>query len=263
MALLFGGVSADMLTVVTDHNPLVYLQTQNVLSRRQTRWSEYLQMFTYKWLYRPGKSNVADPLSRSPGVVAAMLPVAGPEALCRCAALHCEEPRQQMAFRWMQSTGGYKVSEPLPTEVMASASVAAVTRGQVSKLTHVSSDSELPSSEPDFDSSVQETAPVADLSHFQKRCASAYEKDPVFKDESLLSQYTNRHGLWWSPNDTLVIPDADDLRQYVMSEMHDSPYAGHIGVKKTRKAIELLYTWPSLKDDVEHYVRSCAGCQLR
>ena len=75
-----------------------------------------------------------------------------------------------MTFRWMQSTGGHKVSEPLPNEVMASASVAAVTRGQVSKLTHVSSDSALPSSELDFDSSVQETAPVADLSQKCKAC---------------------------------------------------------------------------------------------
>ena len=75
------GVGADMLTVVTDHNPLTYLQTQTVLSRRQTRWSEYLQMFTFKWLYRPGKSNVADPLSRNPGGVAALLPVAGAESL--------------------------------------------------------------------------------------------------------------------------------------------------------------------------------------
>ena len=63
-------------------------------------------MFTYKWLYRPGKANVANPLIRSPDVVAAMLPVAGPEVLFRCAALHCEGPRQQMTFRWMQSTGG-------------------------------------------------------------------------------------------------------------------------------------------------------------
>ena len=55
------GVNADVFTVVTDHNPLTYLQTQNVLSRRQTRWSECLQMFTFKRLYRPGKSNVADP----------------------------------------------------------------------------------------------------------------------------------------------------------------------------------------------------------
>ena len=39
------GVSADIFTVVTDHNPLTYLQTQTTLSRRQARWSEYLQMF--------------------------------------------------------------------------------------------------------------------------------------------------------------------------------------------------------------------------
>ena len=99
MALLLGGVSANMLTVVTDHNPLTHLQSQSVLSRRQTRWSEYLQMFTFKWLYRPGKSNVADPLSRNPGVVAALWPVAGAESLCRCAAVHCLGPKQQLTFR--------------------------------------------------------------------------------------------------------------------------------------------------------------------
>ncbi|KAA6422094.1 MAG: hypothetical protein FRX49_07845 [Trebouxia sp. A1-2] len=32
----------------------------------------------------------------------------------------------------------------------------------------------------------KETAPVSALSHFQKRCAAAYEKDPLFKDESNL-----------------------------------------------------------------------------
>ncbi|KAA6427584.1 MAG: hypothetical protein FRX49_02247 [Trebouxia sp. A1-2] len=44
-----------------------------------------------------------------------------------------------------------------------------------------------------------ETAPVSALSHFQKRCVAAYEKDPLFKDESNLKQYTCRHGLWWAP----------------------------------------------------------------
>ena len=123
------GVSADMLTVVTDHNPLTYLQTQAVLSRRQTRWSEYLQMFTYKWRYRPGKSNVVDPISRNPGVVSAMLPVAGPATLCQCAAVHCLGPRQQLTFRWAQKIPGTpKVSEPLPAEALADASCAAVTR---------------------------------------------------------------------------------------------------------------------------------------
>ena len=53
--------------VVTDHNPLTYLKSQQVLSRRQARWLEYLeQNFTYRWEYRPGRVNIADPLSRNP-----------------------------------------------------------------------------------------------------------------------------------------------------------------------------------------------------
>lgn len=51
-------------TMVTNHNPLVYLQPQSNLSRRQVRWSEYLQAFRFRWQYRPGRTNVADPLSR-------------------------------------------------------------------------------------------------------------------------------------------------------------------------------------------------------
>ena len=37
-----------------------------MLSRRQARWSEYLQTFKFKWLYRPTRCNVADPLSCLP-----------------------------------------------------------------------------------------------------------------------------------------------------------------------------------------------------
>ncbi len=111
------------------------------------------------------------------------------------------------------------------------------------------------------DSTTQESAPVNDVSDFQQRCSAAYDKDPLFKDESHTSQYTNKHGLWWASSDRLVMPDADALRQFVMCEMHDSPWQGDVGVKKTRKATEPLYTWPSLKDDVEQYVRTCPCCQ--
>jgi len=53
--------------VITDHNPLTYLKSQHNLSRRQARWLEYLeQTFDYRWEYRPGRNNVADPLSRNP-----------------------------------------------------------------------------------------------------------------------------------------------------------------------------------------------------
>ena len=60
------GQPKERLTIITDHNPLVHLPKQPTLSRRMARWSEYLQRFTFQWQYRPGRTNVADPISRRP-----------------------------------------------------------------------------------------------------------------------------------------------------------------------------------------------------
>jgi hypothetical protein len=59
--------------LVTDHNPLVFLQSQPNLSRRQARWMEYLSRFHYTWEYRPGRLNVADPVSRNPNLACMFL----------------------------------------------------------------------------------------------------------------------------------------------------------------------------------------------
>lgn len=58
---------APQVTLVTDHQPLVYLQGQQsaqMLNRRQARWMEKLSRFKVDWEYRPGRINVADPISR-------------------------------------------------------------------------------------------------------------------------------------------------------------------------------------------------------
>ncbi|KAJ9521310.1 hypothetical protein QJQ45_001162 [Haematococcus lacustris] len=56
------------VTIETDHNPLIYLQTQTTLSRRQTRWMEELSRYKYEIKYKPGVHNVADPISRNPAL---------------------------------------------------------------------------------------------------------------------------------------------------------------------------------------------------
>ena len=63
-------LSGQQFTLVTDNQPNTFLQTQPTLTRRQARWSEYLQRFHFNWVHRPGRHNVADPLSRNPSFLA-------------------------------------------------------------------------------------------------------------------------------------------------------------------------------------------------
>ena len=70
------GQPKERFTVVTDHNPLIHLPKQPTLSRRMARWSEYLQRFTFQWEYRPGRINVADPVSRRPNAQYPLLTLA-------------------------------------------------------------------------------------------------------------------------------------------------------------------------------------------
>ena len=56
--------------VVTNHEPLKYLQTYHQLSSCQVRWLEFLQTFKLDFLYHPGKeAHVPDFLCRIVTVV--------------------------------------------------------------------------------------------------------------------------------------------------------------------------------------------------
>ena len=53
-------------TVVSDHRANTSRDVQPTLSRRQTRWVEFLSRFHMKWTFKKGAENPADPLSRDP-----------------------------------------------------------------------------------------------------------------------------------------------------------------------------------------------------
>lgn len=56
-------------TVVTDHSPNTFFETKKTLPLRQGRWAEKLSKYKFVWEHRPGRLNVADPLSRTPMAV--------------------------------------------------------------------------------------------------------------------------------------------------------------------------------------------------
>jgi hypothetical protein len=58
-------LEGEDFTVYTDHVSNTYFQTQPNLSRRQARWSQFLQRFgAFEWKYPKGAKNVANALSR-------------------------------------------------------------------------------------------------------------------------------------------------------------------------------------------------------
>ena len=54
------------------------------------------------------------------------------------------------------------------------------------------------------------------------------------------------------------VPEA--IRMELISRHHDDPLAGHFGIEKTRELLARKYYWPTLKHDVEAYVKGCDVC---
>ena len=46
-----------------------------------------------------------------------------------------------------------------------------------------------------------------------------------------------------------------------MQALHDSFYAGHVGIAKTLHAVQRMFWWPEMKKDIIGHVRDCLVCQ--
>jgi len=58
-------LAGNEFTIVTDHQPLIYLKTSKTATKKQFRWRGYIGQFRTKNIYQPGQWNyLADALSR-------------------------------------------------------------------------------------------------------------------------------------------------------------------------------------------------------
>lgn len=57
------------------------------------------------------------------------------------------------------------------------------------------------------------------------------------------------------------MPKSAAIKLEILTDLHDSKFAGHFGVAKTIKAVERLFWWPSMRADIRRYVTTCETCR--
>ena len=164
-----------------------------------------MQTFHFSWVHKPGKFNVADPLSRNSSFKAI--------ALVLAVATRRQAQAQQTA--------------DTPDPVAAAPEFApAAKRRKRNDHTAVPATEHTGPDHTETDHAELDTAGVAG------KIAEAYAADPVFADPTRTRKWTFTDKLWWDHNE-IMVPDNKELKRMIMHEFHDSAYAGHLGLRKT------------------------------
>ena len=268
-------------TLVTDHQPNTWFDTKALLDRKHARWAEFLSRFTFTWEYRPGRINVADPLSRRPDYQLGALqllrsgwdlhPPGAPSTapcgrstashrLCACGrpesdgVATCQSVRAFVLGALTRGANARAQSESAP----ASQSQVAQAGDDVRE--HADSQDIVPA-----EMGEQDAHPVPflpDVSALVQELSAGYPADPWFGEKRNTQNLHTRDGLWFTDADCLVVPDVGDLRERVIASHHEHPWCGHFKVSKTLKSLQRLFWWPEMARDVKRFVDSCLSCQL-
>ncbi|KAJ9533253.1 hypothetical protein QJQ45_018374 [Haematococcus lacustris] len=229
------------VTIVTDHNPLIYLKTQTNLSRRQARWMEFLARFNHHIEYKPGKGNVADPLSRNPALTYQMTSTGSDDddgepimvsvgaALCVSGVYALVLTRRQAGLLQQQSA------------------VAWWGETQLDSATHT------PAASTEYSTTTGDSLIEAII--------KGYSTDERFADRAYTQAYELSEAGLWMFGGKVVVPKSPLVKRQVLESCHDANYAGHMGISKTWHGVNRYFTWPGMRKDVEDYVRQCDACQ--
>ena len=60
------------------------------------------------------------------------------------------------------------------------------------------------------------------------------------------------------PRYAVVVPES--LVQEVLRGIHDSPFAGHLGVTRTLDRTHERFCWPGMRESVESHIGECSAC---
>ncbi|KAJ9534629.1 hypothetical protein QJQ45_002904 [Haematococcus lacustris] len=239
-------------TLFTDHQPLVALPTQKVLSRRRARWMEFMSRFSYSLVHIAGTVNPADPLSR--------IVHDSPESVSVCAVTTRRQAKLSLDGGGAREAG---LRAAAPAAISAKSPLALSqfekdTTCVEARLDPIGSETPVTQDE----TAQYPAAPAAPMGLYDQ-LNLGYQQDPAFAAKADHSgMYQDTDGLWRiSGKDLVVVPNVPELREHILHEMHDAAYAGHVGMTKTLERVTRVYWWITVRADVRDYVGTCDARQ--
>jgi hypothetical protein len=232
-----------LTTIYTDHRALEWLLTKQDVSRREARWLEEISRYHLKLTYIPGRTNVADPISRIPALM-----LINPGWLC---AITRSMARAEATAKAMAVDGGNTpvtvlgVDTPMPSVTFHD--------GEILYDSHDESEGD------------EDNEPT--VAEMIKHLAKWYKEDPWFQVSSNLSRNNitlDECGLYYRDSGhgkQLVIPNFSPLKEAIIKEQHEPPWVGHRGRHATLHLIQRLYWWPNMQDDVKAVLDKCHFCK--
>ncbi|MCP3661432.1 MAG: hypothetical protein GY696_02885 [Gammaproteobacteria bacterium] len=230
------------VTVITDHQALVAMLRKNeeLASDRQMRWKAFIMGHDLEMVYRKGTQNaVCDALSR----------------YFPCYA--DSEPLEDE-----------KIDDILGESVLTLAGVSEV----------VSADSESlepggPGNPPLSDclekvKDLQKHDPeISEIIDFKRKVGVPEDKTRATWLANMDSRFDLIRGILYYVDNSdggrfrMVVPARE--RDHLLWEHHCSPSGGHMGFRKVLERVGRDFYWPTLRQDVLHFCKSCIVCAAR
>ena len=223
--------------VLTDHRPLQWLMSIKEPTGKLARWALLLQEFDIDISYRPGRINQnADCLSRIPKQDVDTQ-IKSPEIPMICFVTKEIETEQLNDSYCIRARQKYNRAKKLHEELSREAN-SDIDETIDEVLRHSRENS--PNRENDQDS-------------------SSSSDDGYQEEQTRFVELFN--GLIATSDGRILVPKS--LREKVLKRFHSSPYAGHLGIKKTTDRIKRRFKWAKMMQDIKNYVRSCELCAKR
>lgn len=234
---------SEPFVIETDHQPNTYVDqcTNPHTLKRRARWLYESSAFNYVWKYKPGASNVADPISRAPQHFAVVCSKDSVRTLDSVTA-HGQPATVALCFAGSvrgtrpASKGGRKPTNKRKRHqghtVETEKPIAQVIKGYL----------------------------VDDLlARCREGCDNMQRSDQKRFDKLRLIKHQD--GLYWTSEDRLYIPDVGTLRRECIDAVHSNPQYGHYGVARTIRKVREVFHWERVSVDVAEFVKHCDSCQ--